>query len=190
MNENHSLVYDILTSHKVFEDLAKFTLANGLREIKRVQAAKEELATRAAQKTTPSSDKGKGPVDDIELGDPGAEKAKLLQKESWNRAGSLEEAASSSPTRLRSGSESSEPNLARTAGPDAGPSSPLSEKARGKMRERRRSESTEFLNGNLDGVAASIGRNGFVATQEWVTSWQQGSVKEPFIFRLLDILFS
>ena len=47
-----------------------------------------------------------------------------------------------------------------------------SEKARGKMRARAESED---LTGSLERLAASgVGRNGFVPTQEWVTSWQQG----------------
>jgi hypothetical protein len=53
----------------------------------------------------------------------------------------------------------------------------LSEKARGKMRQR-----TESLDGGLNierAAAAAVGRNGFVPTQEWVTSWQQGSA--PFL---------
>ena len=49
-----------------------------------------------------------------------------------------------------------------------------SEKARGKMRERQRSDSIE-MSGSLERIAAAgVGRNGFVPTQDWMTSWQQG----------------
>lgn len=164
MNENPTLVYDILTAHKVFEDLGKFTLASGLRDIKRVQAAKEDLANRANSASGNGNGKGKTPMTDVELADAGAEKAKLLQNESWNRGGDLESAAaaSSSPTR-----ESMD-----SAGHGSGMMSPISEKARGKMRERRSSDTFDLV--GLEGMAASVGRNGFVPTQEWVTSWQQG----------------
>lgn len=48
------------------------------------------------------------------------------------------------------------------------PSLEASEKARGKMKERR-SLSLE-TNSNLDRIAAAgVGRNGFVPTQEWVS---------------------
>jgi len=49
----------------------------------------------------------------------------------------------------------------------------VSEKARGKMRERR--SASLDTNNSLDRATASaVGWNGFVPTQEWVTSWQQG----------------
>jgi hypothetical protein len=76
--------------------------------------------------------------------------------------------------------------------PTAGNASAISEKARGKMKERR-SLSLDTTS-SLDRIAAAgVGRNGFVPTQEWVcslsilvssfladnslakvTSWQQG----------------
>ena len=128
LNENPTLILDILTSHKVFEDLAKFTLASGLREVKRVQMAKEELAKRANNNNADSKGKGRVP-DEVELGgDAGAEKAKLLQHESWNRASSLEEAAGSSPT-TRSDSLESSRVMSPPPGGEVGVSSPLSEEA-------------------------------------------------------------
>ncbi|RXW24176.1 hypothetical protein EST38_g1654 [Candolleomyces aberdarensis] len=184
LNENPTLILDILTSHRVFEDLAKFTLASGLREVKRVQMAKEELAKRSSNNSTDSKGKGRVP-EEVELGaDAGAEKAKLLQHESWNRASSLEEAAGSSPTTR---SDSLESSRVVSPPPGAEASSPLSEKARGKLRERRSSSSLDVTI-NIDGMAASIGRNGFVATQEWVTSWQQGLPLDTVLILISDLL--
>ncbi|KAF6764892.1 high-temperature-induced dauer-formation protein-domain-containing protein [Ephemerocybe angulata] len=169
--------------------LAKFTLASGLREIRRVQQAKEELANRGS----PNSDsKGKRPMNEPEPADASAEKAKLLQNESWNRASSLEEAAhsSGSPT---IGMEDESVYRALMS-PSGEMSSPVSEKARGKMRERsRRSSDVDGLgllgrNGSLEGLAASVGRNGFVATQEWVTSWQQGLPLDTVLVLISDLL--
>lgn len=52
---------------------------------------------------------------------------------------------------------------------------PKSEKAKGKMRERSESGSTLALDGELQKLAmAGIGPNGYVPTQEWVSSWQKG----------------
>ncbi|KAJ3548434.1 hypothetical protein NMY22_g1266 [Coprinellus aureogranulatus] len=176
MTENPTLVYDILTAHKVFEDLGKFTLASGLREIKRIQVAKEELAKRT--NNTPSNGKGKTPrTSDVELADAGAEKAKLLQNESWNRAGDMESAAaSSSPAR----------ESVDSSGHGSGMVSPMSEKARGKMRERRSSDAFDMA--GLEGMAATVGRNGFVPTQEWVTSWQQGLPLDTVLIIITDLL--
>jgi len=57
---------------------------------------------------------------------------------------------------------------------DYDPTAPISEKVRGKMKASGGgSVSVENLTA-LDRVPLNIGRNGFVPTQEWVTSWQQG----------------
>jgi len=52
---------------------------------------------------------------------------------------------------------------------------PKSEKAKGKMRERSESTSTLAFETELHRLAMSgIGPNGYVPTQEWVSSWQKG----------------
>lgn len=63
------------------------------------------------------------------------------------------------------------------------PGAPLSEKARGKMRATEsvtsltspRSTSGELADEELLSIAsAGVGPNGYVPTQEWVSSWQKG----------------
>ncbi|KIM48882.1 hypothetical protein M413DRAFT_89117 [Hebeloma cylindrosporum] len=168
LGENPNLAYGILQSRKIFEDLGTFTLARGLREVKRVQLAKE------AKKI--SNPKGKTPVvDGVEMVDAGAEKARLLENEGAGNRGSQEREQDSGASPRDS--QADEPVTRSFMSPTsetlyASPDSPISEKARGKMRERR-SLSVETLN-SLDRVPLNIGRNGFVPTQEWVTSWQQG----------------
>lgn len=172
LSENPNLTYGILSTHKTFEDLGTFTLSRGLREIKRVQSAKEE-------QTRKLDSKGKGSADYSESSDPGAEKTRLLESESGagdmqidsvenmhdipryperqedRRDGELEVVTQSFMS----------PNL--EAPLSGGVPVATSEKARGKMKERR-SLSLE-TNSSLDRVAASgVGRNGFVPTQEWV----------------------
>lgn len=164
--ENPNVTYGILQSRKLFEDLGTFNLARGLREVRRVQLAKEERENLGGKP------KVKAVVDDVELGDPGAEKARLLQNEGAMRPdideGSLDcdGVRASEEVLTAAGPSPSSDN------PYDPPASPISEKARGKMRERR-SLSVETTS-SLDGVSLNIGRNGFVPTQEWVTSWQQG----------------
>jgi hypothetical protein len=46
LTENPHTIYAILTAHKSFEDLATFTLSKGLREVRRIQAVKDEQKRR------------------------------------------------------------------------------------------------------------------------------------------------
>ncbi|KAF4576865.1 hypothetical protein EYR36_000537 [Pleurotus pulmonarius] len=166
LTENPHLIYNILNSHKVFEDLGTFTLARGLREIKRARIAKEE-ATRKD-----GNQKSKMRASDIEEGDPHSEKVRLME---------LEERRTNSTEQL--------PEAQRTDSTDAlplngTPASSISEKARGKMKERR-SVSLD----NIDpAAAAAVGRNGFVPTQEWVTSWQQGLPMDCIMLLITELL--
>jgi hypothetical protein len=164
LSANPNLIYGILSAHKIFEDLGTFTLSRGLREIRRVQLAKEEQARKADLK-------GKGPRTADDDSQPHEEKAKSLRDESETALG------------LNDSAESQEPSPRQSQGQDPGismvlPTSPTSEsmlvstsaseKARGKMKARRSSQSLD-RNGSLDRVAAAgVGRNGFVPTQEWV----------------------
>lgn len=191
--DNPNLVYNIVRAHKTFEDLGTFTLAGGLREIRRIQVAKEELARG-------SVDKGKRRASSIESVDtPSDDKARLLRSESTHSidqttGGSVDDIeaqrhASEEHTTTRPLTSPTMPDTSVTDLHQIGPS----EKARGKMRAGR--STSEDMTGSLERLAASgVGRNGFVPTQEWVsvaaqalsyplsitenshqvTSWQQG----------------
>ena len=171
LSDNPNLIYGILTAHKTFKDLGTFTLSRGLREIRRIQLAKEEQVRQ-----TEGRAKGKSAADNEE---PSAEKARLLGSEQLGETelGTLEEGTREPDVLGGAHSPEDEPS-ARTLSsltsevlPPAG--STLSEKARGKMKARR-SLSVE-MTGSLERIAAQgVGKNGFVPTQEWVTSWQQG----------------
>ena len=159
--ENPNLIYGILSSHKIFEDLGTFTLARGLREIKRVQLAKEEQAKKLGND---ANGKSKSSVDEAESENPGAEKARLLESETGNN--SIDEPA----PLVGSTPRQSEEILTRSFMSPSSDTvlSPISEKARGKMKERR-SLSID-TNSSLERIAAAgIGRNGFIPTQEWVS---------------------
>ncbi|KAI0684267.1 high-temperature-induced dauer-formation protein-domain-containing protein [Cytidiella melzeri] len=173
--ENPNVVYNVVRHHKAFEDLGTFTLARGLREIQRVQIAKEERVKGA-------NAKGKT-VADNESEEPRDEKAKLARTES---AASLElarhvseqddlEAQRHPPVEedARTGRPLMSPSLSIDAALPEGQQGGPSEKARGKMRAGR--SMSEDMTGSLERLAASgVGRNGFVPTQDWVSSWQQG----------------
>jgi hypothetical protein len=188
-SENPNITYGILQSRKTFEDLGTFTLARGLREVKRAQQAKE-----ASQQANPNS-KGKGSVDEVEVADAGAEKARLLENEGASRGNDSTDRGRDDTAHASLGEDVlTRPLMSPNAElPYSTVDSPISEKARGKMRARR-SLSVDTIN-SLDHVSLGIGKNGFVPTQEWVfiffflcsevfclclvlqvTSWQQGCV--------------
>jgi len=166
IGENPNIAYGILQSRKTFEDLGTFTLARGLREVKRVQLAKEEKAKKL------SNPKGKAPVvGEVEMVDAGAEKARLLENEGAGNRNSQERDQDSGDSPRDSQADETVTRSFMSPTSEilyASPDSPISEKARGKMRERR-SLSVETLS-SLDRVPLNIGRNGFVPTQEWVCS--------------------
>jgi len=181
--DNSNLVYGILTAHKSFEDLGTFTLA---RALKRVQLAKEEQARKV--EANPKSKNTDAPGEE----EPHVEKARLLESESSSA--------------LRRSMESVDENLWRSEGQEPRieheflmtqplmspsgeiiPITAISEKVRGKMKARR-SISLDTT-ANLDRVAAmGVGRNGFVPTQEWVTSWQQGLPLDSVMLVISELL--
>lgn len=136
-SENPNLIYAILSSHKSFEDLGTFTLLRGLCEIKHARLVKEEQAR-----------KSEGSLEPRDSGD--VEKARLLSEgivnEEDESAGQVEASVGGGNTNVAEGS-----------------TSPKSEKARGKMKERH-----SFSAEDVGVAAASVGRNGFVPTEEWV----------------------
>jgi hypothetical protein len=67
-----------------------------------------------------------------------------------------------------------------------GTTTAASEKARGKMKARR-SLSSDTINGERL-AAAGVGRNGFLPTQEWVTSWQQGLPLDTVMLVISELL--
>lgn len=166
MAENPNLVYGIIRAHKNFEDLGTFTLARGLRDIKRLQAAKEERA-----RAKDGVDKGKQRADPDEGEEAHEEKARLLRNEN----SSVEALRRAESGELHSQSETSSvasPPMSPTARSvhlQEGQSSPLSEKARGKMRAVR-SLSIDVGAALEPLIVTGVGRNGFIPTQEWVRS--------------------
>jgi len=158
-SQNPNITYGILQSRKTFEDLGTFTLARGLREVKRAQQAKEAN----------QQGKGKGSVDEVEMADAGAEKARLLENEGASRdSNSTEREMDDGSARASLGEDVlTRPLMSPNAElPYATVDSIISEKARGKMRARR-SVSVDTIN-SLDRASLNIGKNGFVPTQEWV----------------------
>ncbi|TFY71763.1 hypothetical protein EVG20_g1254 [Dentipellis fragilis] len=178
--ENPNLIYAILRSSKTFEDLGTFTLGRGLREIRRIQLAKEEQARKPDAK-------GKSRDTESDHEQPHEEKHRLLEREisALNASSRVQSLESLTEVRVdpRAGRQEGraaeedhttvQPLTSPTSTETSGFPPALSEKARGKMRVRR-SISVD-TDASLDRVAtAGVGRNGFIPTQEWVTSWQQG----------------
>ena len=166
LSDNPNLVYNIVRAHRTFEDLGTFTLAGGLREIRRRELAKEELSRG-------SVDKGKTRASSLDNETPSDDKARLLLSESTN-------SVNSTPDDIEAQRHPRSPDERTTGRPLTSPTIPdasmadlqqagRSEKARGKMRAGR--TFSEDMTGSLERLAATgVGRNGFVPTQEWVST--------------------
>jgi len=78
----------------------------------------------------------------------------------------------------------------RVSSPPPTAPAPLSEKARGKMKEGSgASIGGTDLDPELERVAAAgVGRNGFVPTHEWVASWQQGLPLDTVLLLIAEVL--
>ena len=166
---------------------------SGLRDIQRRKA----LRAGAAAADNPKKDERGIKRTDSEL-DMLAEKAALLGKNdddvdvfvplSTGTTGLASPTANplGSPLGAENG-ENGDPLASRPAvqSPEPGPASkPMSEKARGKMRATSISSIPSVQGVNVDTdvadeelmriALAGVGPNGYVPTQEWVSSWQKG----------------
>jgi hypothetical protein len=116
------------------------------------------------------------------------EKASLLAREDESRRNTMDIQAPPTPTSLLSPKDNSiasplytpgeaeeDPMATAETNANRQNANPKSEKAKGKMRERSESMNTLAAENELHRLALSgIGPNGYVPTQEWVSSWQKG----------------
>ena len=168
-SDNPNLIYALLRAHRTFEDLGTFTLARGLRDVRRIE-----------EQSNAHDTKGKSRAAEEEYDQPHQEKQRLLERE--NALGiSSRDQSDDNLTEVRVIPREQEPEGHAEEVPLTQPlMSPsieqamfsglptaVSEKARGKMPERR---STSLdTDSSLDRTTATaVGWNGFVPTQEWV----------------------
>lgn len=175
-SDNPNLIYALLRAHRAFEDLGTFTLASGLRDVRRMQLATEEQSH--VQDT-----KGKSRAVE-EYDQPHQEKQRLLERENAQSADSLTEVRvvprdqhQQEPVEHVEEIPSSQPPMSPTIDQAtfSGPLTAVSEKARGKMPERR-STSLDADNSVDRATATAVGWNGFVPTQEWVRTFHHKKV--------------
>ncbi|CAD6567302.1 MAG: hypothetical protein TREMPRED_003499, partial [Tremellales sp. Tagirdzhanova-0007] len=206
LNENPNLVYAVLRSHQDFQTLATFTLVSGLREIQRRKALRVTADAKAL-------DEPRVMIRTNSELDMLAEKAALLgRREADEEPNSpMEERRSRSPTSVQSAARPPTPpsDLIRDTDPLSVTSpmydpaqtefrpQPLSEKARGKMRATDSAASLPSLIGEgpeipdeeLMKVASSgVGPNGYIPTQDWVSSWQKGLPLDPVLVAISELL--
>jgi hypothetical protein len=177
LSNNPNLVYSILQSHKTFEELGTFTLAKGLTEIKRLRQLKEERAA-AAKAARDAKDKSVSAASTPSSELKKDEKVGLLERDRETPRQSGEE---------RRKSEEIEDDSIGTLSNSSSQileSGSSDTKGKGKMRESLSLD----LDGDLDKIAAGIGRNGFIPTQEWVSSWQQGLPLDIILLTISELL--
>lgn len=165
LSDNPNLVYSILTSHKTFQSMGTFTLARALRDIKRIQSRRDDQTTG----NDPATAKNEHELHD-------SEKSRLQETEA-----ALAPIETTTGENITTADAPASPISTGSAG-----GSVPSEKARGKMKARR---SNSLDTSRVDpAAAAAVGRNGFVPTQEWVTSWQQGLPLDPILIVISELL--
>ncbi|CAG8593787.1 3735_t:CDS:10 [Funneliformis mosseae] len=170
-SDNPHLIYAILRSPKCFEELSEFTLAKGLIEIKKIQAAKEQrkkqVRIAAMEKTSEQSE------------------VKNSQDEPSRPSVSDNESNLSTQKDEDHGDVNEKPELQASSNIDTSQDSqigisdqdsvPLSEKARGKLPEgvtaESRRKSNDSIKSNNIVPTFAVGKSGFVPTEDWVSSW-------------------
>ncbi|WVQ82249.1 hypothetical protein IAT38_004377 [Cryptococcus sp. DSM 104549] len=216
LNENPNLVYAILRSHQDFQTLATFTLVSGLRDIQRRKALRAAAAEKAAkpglQRTNSEIDMlaekaallGQTPAEEDEPTSPtsptshgGGETVQPLTAPTDTPADPLVNSLSSGPDFPAATAAAAPADLSNYPPP---PTRTMSEKARGKMRATESTTSLSTLNGGADAgpeipdeelmrvAAAGVGPNGYVPTQEWVSSWQKGLPLDPVLVAISELL--
>ncbi|KAJ1311517.1 hypothetical protein OPQ81_010003 [Rhizoctonia solani] len=151
LQDNPNLIYSLLRARNVIEGLSVFTLRGAVREVKRREEAAKGLNNKGKDKLVTGTDNP----------DLSKEKRDLIERERAHMVPTPEE--------LESGLAAGDDELAAPIS--------MSEKARGKMREDAglgRKESIDLSAEEELAAAVALGKNGFVPTQEWVSSWQRG----------------
>ncbi|KAI5899994.1 uncharacterized protein SCHCODRAFT_02025788 [Schizophyllum commune H4-8] len=179
LSDNAHVLYALLQAHQTFEDLATFTLARGLREIRRVQRAKEDLQRRRGSRD--NGPLGHGRADSIARGrtvrTPDGNLSRSGTPDSVEKARALDSARALEEGVAHGASETLD---------DVSGVQRRSEKARGKMKER---SPEDEMDESLERIAAAgVGRNGFVPTQDWVASWQTGLQLDPILVLIAELL--
>lgn len=177
-SDNAHVLYALLQAHQTFEDLATFSLARGLREIRRVQRAKDDLQRRRVSRD--SASRGHSRTDSAVRGRTPQTPETLSRSatpDSAEKARAVDSARLMEEGAALGLSDSSEnvPGIP-----------PPSEKARGKMKERH---SEDDMDESLERIAAAgVGRNGFIPTQDWVASWHTGLQLDPILILIAELL--
>ncbi|UZJ57195.1 hypothetical protein CBS101457_006515 [Exobasidium rhododendri] len=185
-NRNPNLIYALVRSQRAVEKLANFTLRRGIAEMSRMRkrAGVVESSFTSTQTASQPSEKREA---EVLLGD-----SMLTTAVAGN---GISQGQTTTKTTVV-GTPGTPSDLATT-----------SEKVRGKM--RRTSNSSEhtirqsiveeqedeedrlvagFNEEELWYAASTIGRNGFVPTQTWVTSWQKGLPLDILQLTLLELV--
>jgi hypothetical protein len=192
LNENPNLVYAILQSHQDFQKLATFTLLSGLRDIQKRNALRAAAEERAAAATPKGLVRTNSELAML------AEKAALLGRDFDEEEDGADITSAGAGAHASSAATSSTPPPADATpqsptspvtSPTTSDRPPMSEKARGKMRAVEGETDDEVSEEDLMKVAAAgVGPNGYVPTQEWVTSWQKNLPLDPVLVAISELL--
>ncbi|KAH8924356.1 hypothetical protein BT69DRAFT_1349508 [Atractiella rhizophila] len=192
LNDNPHVIYSILRSHRRFEDLGNFTLARAASDIHKQRAEqkaghrrRQTLASLDTIMDKPSSEAGEKDPSSTPPNDN--EKAQLPSVPGTPTTGM--------GTLKGPVDEKLEKAVEETLNMDFGSAlvdEPMSEKKRGKMREIiPEEEEGEEKDGNGNGRRETStrweGKNGFVATEDWVASWREGLPLDSILIMISEL---
>lgn len=185
---NPNLTYALVRNHASVENLANFTLRRGIAEIRRTHRRAGLVNTTPPLPPTQANERkysGQRAMTGLQ-DEQGSSEPPHVSSNTVEEHNPLENTLQTQ----EAGKPLDTPKLPASVEP------PASEKARGKMRqhsgragsteeanngdglEELEDEETRLVNGfsdeELSYAASLVGRNGFVSSQDWVTSWHKG----------------
>ncbi|CAG8509868.1 1865_t:CDS:10 [Ambispora gerdemannii] len=189
-SDNPHVIYAIVRTHKKFEDLSEFTLAKGLLEIRRIQAAKEERRKQARGST-------KSAVEPDLKTPPSSTPSPTSQD-----AGTIKPSSRSDNTNIRHhGSNTTHHDdehdefneKAELLHSSIHSDDSHSEKARGKLPEgvspaERRQSGDSSRSHNIIVAPFAVGKSGFVPTEDWVSLWHSNLPLNTMLILLSELV--
>ncbi|GAA5969685.1 hypothetical protein JCM3765_006112 [Sporobolomyces pararoseus] len=185
-------IYALSQTHKRFELLSHFTLELGVSEARRLRAERRKRQLQYSSSNLESVKEGEATTNNNnDSSSRLSARSMSSPRLSISSTYSNTSGGPTSPTRTNSLTEGG-----------GGDETELSEKAAGKRRERSLSSLGTFNMSELSlnegsGTQAStvsedegtfVGKNGFVPTEQWVSSWREGLPLDPILILLSELL--
>ncbi|KAK4049719.1 hypothetical protein OIV83_003994 [Microbotryomycetes sp. JL201] len=166
-NNNPELIYALLRSHKRFELLSTFTLAGGIREAKRLKDGRRQDKAKVKPRRDSTTQSRRASRDDGEKGDEASEKVKGKRPERQADESSRRNSLAALSVRDLTLSSNDEVQNPVSAGSEA--------------------RGSDQQVASEDAETVFFGKNGFMPTEGWVTSWRTGLPLDSIMIMLSEL---